>query len=101
MGMWNAEVMRLNSFTRLIAKNILGGRVFGAANWKEAVRYMEASAAADPERIVHHLDLGGVYRDSGDKAKARSELEAVLRLAATDYNDPEYKREARAQLASL
>lgn len=101
MGMWNAEVMRLNSFTRLIAKNILGGGVFGAASWKEAVRYMEASVAADPDRIVHHLDLGGVYRDSGEKARARSELEAVLRLPVTDYNDPEYKREARAQLASL
>ena len=33
MGMWNAEVMRLNTFSRAVAKNVLGGRVFGAASW--------------------------------------------------------------------
>ncbi|MDQ6769678.1 MAG: hypothetical protein M3Z54_06795, partial [Gemmatimonadota bacterium] len=35
MGMWNAEVMRLNGFTRMLAKNLLGGKVFGSANWNE------------------------------------------------------------------
>ena len=98
MGMWNAEVMRLNSITRLVAKNVLGGRVFGAASWKEAVRYMEASVASEPDRIVHHLDLGSVYLDTGEKAKARAELEAVIRLPVSDVNDQEYKRQARADL---
>lgn len=101
MGMWNAEVMRLNSITRLIAKNILGGKVFGAASWDEATRYMEASVASDPERIVHHLDLASVYRDRGHKNRARTELEKVLSLSYTDFNDPEYKRQAEAALAAL
>ena len=101
MGMWNAEVMRLNSVTRLIAKNILGGKVFGAASWTEAVRYMEASVASDPERIVHHVDLAGVYENVGEKAKARAELEKALGLKATDFNDGEYKRQAQAALAKL
>lgn len=98
MGMWNAEVMRLNSLTRLVAKNILGGRVFGSASWKEAVRYMEASVAIEPERIVHRIDLGEVYLDVGDKAKAKAEFESVLRLPATDVNDGVYKSQARAAL---
>ena len=96
MGMWNAEVMRLNSFTRMIAKNILGGRVFGTANWTEAVRYMEASVAAEPGRIVHRVDLAEVYDDVGEKAKARAEREAALRLPLTDVNDKYYKEQARA-----
>jgi tetratricopeptide (TPR) repeat protein len=100
MGMWNAEVMRLNTFTRLIAKNVLGGRVFGMASWKEAVRNMEASVASDPERIVHRLDLAEVYRDVGEKAKATAELEAVMRLPATDFNDGVYKSQAKAALSS-
>ncbi|MEO8576204.1 MAG: hypothetical protein ABI556_05880 [Gemmatimonadales bacterium] len=95
MGMWNAEVMRLNSFTRMIAKNILGGRVFGTASWNEAVRYMEASVAAEPDRIVHHVDLADVYDDVGEKAKARAEREAALRLPITDVNDKYYKEQAR------
>ena len=77
MGMWNAEVMRLSGFTRMLAKNLLGGKVFGSANWADAKRYMEASVASEPNRIVHHLDLAGVYRDIGDKARARAEWETV------------------------
>jgi len=98
MGMWNAEVMRLSGFTRMIAKNFLGGKIFGTASWSEAVRYMEASVASEPDRVVHHLDLGYVYRDVHRDAEARREFEKVLSLPATDVNDRSYKEEARAAL---
>jgi tetratricopeptide (TPR) repeat protein len=98
MGMWNAEVMRLNGFTRMIAKNFLGGKIFDSANWAEAKRYMEASVASDPDRIVHHLDLAGVYRDTGDQAKARAEYQTVMKLPNADYNDRHYKAQADAAL---
>ena len=98
MGMWNAEVMRLNGFTRLIAKNFLGGQIFNSASWDEARRYMEASVAAEPDRIVHHIDLAGVYRDMGDKARARAEWQTVMKMPNRDYNDRYYKAEADAGL---
>jgi len=98
MGMWNAEVMRLNGFTRMLAKNFLGGQIFDSANWSEAKRYMEESVAAEPDRIVHHIDLAGVYRDTGDKAKARAEWQAAMKLPNEDYNDRHYKAEADAGL---
>jgi len=98
MGMWNAEVMRLSGFSRMIAKNFLGGKVFGSASWNEAVRYMEASVAAEPDRVVHHLDMGYVYRDVHRDADARREFEAVVRLPATDVNDRSYKEEARSAM---
>ena len=101
MGMWNAEVMRLSGFTRMMAKNFLGGKVFGSASWAEAKRYMEASVASEPDRIVHRLDLAGVYRDMGDKAKARSEYEAVMKMPTRDFNDRHYKGEAEAALRRL
>ncbi|HEY1953738.1 MAG TPA: hypothetical protein VGG76_13120 [Gemmatimonadaceae bacterium] len=98
MGMWNAEVMRLNGFTRMLAKNFLGGKVFDSANWADARRYMEESVANDPNRIVHHIDLAGVYRDMGEKDKARAEWQTVMKLPNTDYNDRRYKGEADAGL---
>ncbi|HET7457998.1 MAG TPA: hypothetical protein VFJ74_10100 [Gemmatimonadaceae bacterium] len=101
MGVWNAEVMRLNGFSRMMAKNFLGGQVFGAASWKNAVRYMEESVAADPQGIIHHLDMGKIYRDVGDKAKARKQFELVEQLPATQANDAMYKRDAQKQLTSL
>jgi tetratricopeptide (TPR) repeat protein len=96
MGMWNAEVMRLNGFTRMLAKNVLGGQVFGSANWADARRYMEESVANEPDRIVHHLHLAGIYKDIGEKAKARAEYEAVMKLPNRDFNDRHYKAEADA-----
>jgi tetratricopeptide (TPR) repeat protein len=101
MGVWNAEIMRLNSFVRLIAKSILGGRVFGEASWKEAARYMEAAVAAEPQRVVHRLDMGEVYRDMGQKDKAREQFETGLRLPSTDFNDPRFKADIKADLDRL
>lgn len=101
MGVWNAEVMRLNGFSRMMARNFLGGQVFGAASWKNAVRYMEESVAAEPQGITHHLDMGKIYRDVGDKAKARQQFELIASLPAVEANDAMYKRDAAQQLKSL
>ena len=101
MGVWNAEIMRLSGLVRLVAKSFLGGKVFGEASWKEAVRYMEAAVAAEPERVVHRLDMGEIYRDSGDKAKARTAFQKGLELPSRDYNDNRFKSEIRSDLDRL
>ena len=101
MGVWNAEVMRLNGFSRMLAKNLLGGKVFGSASWKEAQRFMEESVAVEPERIVHRIDLAEIYRDVGNKEKAKAEFETALRLPIADYNDRRYKAQAEKGLKAL
>lgn len=101
LGMWNAEVMRLNGVERFFAKNVLGGKVFGQANWKDAVTNLEKAVAVDPERLTHHLDLGMIYLDLGEKAKARAQFEHVVRGKQTDVNDPGYKRQAEAALRKI
>jgi len=101
MGVWNAEVMRLNGFERMVARTFLGGKVFGSASWADAVRYMEEAVAVDPGRLTHHLDLARIYRDRGEKAKAREHYEAVLRGPATEVNDGKYKREADRELSAI
>ena len=101
MGVWNAEVMRINGVSRFLAKNVLGGRVFGEASWDNAVSYMERAVAVDPDRIVHRLDLAKIYADLGDKAKARAQLELVVRGRQIDFSDPAYQREAQALLNKM
>ena len=101
MGMWNAEVMRLNSFTRMIAKNFLGGQIFGSASWNEAIRYMQTAVDADPTRIVHRTDLAQMYVDLKQPDKARLQAETALKLPSTDVNDDSYKAEAKRILAGL
>lgn len=101
LGMWNAEVMRLNGFEKFFAKRFLGGRIFDSASWNDAVRYMERAVRVDPARLSHKLDLGLIYRDIGEKAKARAQLEAVVSGARTDINDPLYKRQAQRALERM
>jgi tetratricopeptide (TPR) repeat protein len=101
IGMWNAEVMRLNGVERFFAKNFLGGKVFGQASWKDAVSYMERAVEVDPERLTHHLDLAKVYVDVKETAKAREQFQFVVDGKQTDVNDPVYKREAAAAIAKL
>lgn len=101
MGMWNATVMRLNGFTRMMARNFLGGKVFDEASWPHARQSLEQAVNSDPRRIVHRLDLAGVYADMGMKAQARTQLEAVINGELIDYNDPHYKAEAAAALKEL
>jgi tetratricopeptide (TPR) repeat protein len=101
LGVWNAEVMRLNGFERFFARTVLGGKTFGEANWKDAVANLEQAVALDPERLAHHLDLGKIYADVGEKEKARAQFEFVVNGKRTDVNDPQYKREAEAALRKL
>jgi tetratricopeptide (TPR) repeat protein len=101
LGVWNAEVMRLNSFARFAARNFLGGKVFEQASWPEAVRYMEAAVAADPGRITHRSDLAQILSDAGDKPKARASCEAVARMPSVEFNDARYKRDCVRLLERL
>lgn len=101
MGMWHANIMRLSGVTRFVAKNILGGKTFDEANWKDAAAFLERSAAIEPDRIVHHLDLGDVYKDRGEKAKAREQYQLALRLKPLEYNDKTYQQQADKALKEL
>ena len=101
MGMWNYNVMRLSGMSRFMAKTFLGGKVFDSANWEEAQRYMEESVAAEPNRLVHKLDLARVYAARGDKERARAQFEATIRGTATDFNDRHFQRQASEELAEV
>jgi tetratricopeptide (TPR) repeat protein len=101
MGVWNAEIMRLNGFSRAIARRFLGASIFDAANWNDAQKYLEGAVAADSTRIVHRLDLAAVYADRDQRAKAIEQYEWIARAPVTDYNDPSYKTDAMRRLTAL
>jgi len=102
LGMWHAEVMRVNGFARAFARAFLGAQVFGLANWDDAQRLLEASVRHDPlQRIVHHLDLAGIYADRGMKDRARREYEWIAAAPVRDINDDLYQRQAAERLKRL
>jgi tetratricopeptide (TPR) repeat protein len=101
MGKWNYEVLRLSGITRFMAKTFLGGKVFDSANWDDAQRFMEESTAADPGRLIHHLDLARVYAARNNKEKAREQYEIVIKGTPTEYNDRKYQSEAAEEIKDV
>ena len=101
MGVWNAEVMRLNGFSRFMAKNVLGGKVFGEASWDNAIKYMELAVAQQPTVITHRLDLAEIYIDRKMKDKAREQLQWIANAPIVELNDKHYKSAAAEMLAKL
>ena len=101
LGVWNAEIMRLNSFTRFAARNLMGGRVFDQASWAEATRYMEQAVATDPRRIAHRLDLAKIYAETRQHPKAIATCSEAVRLPLFEFNDARYRRECEQLIVSL
>ncbi len=90
-GRWNGEIRRFSGFTRFFARQFLGASIFGQASWEGAVTNLERAVEIDPRRIVHRLDLAGVYVDRKRYDDARRPLEAIDPLPIHDFNDPPYK----------
>lgn len=101
MGRWHANIMRLSGVSRFIARNLLGGKIFSEANWRDATAYLERAAALEPDRVVHKLELASVYADNGNKAKARETYQAALQLKPVEYNDKRYLEQAQRELDEL
>jgi tetratricopeptide (TPR) repeat protein len=101
MGMWNYNVRRLSGITRFMAKTFLGGKVFDSASWDDAQRYMEESVAAEPNRLVHHLDLARVYEARDNKEKAREQYDLTVRGTRTEFNDRHFQAEAAEEVKKL
>jgi tetratricopeptide (TPR) repeat protein len=101
LASWNAEIMRVNGLERIFAEHFLGAKVFNEASWDRAQQLMEEAVRLDPDRLVHHLDLGAIYADRGEKAKARAQFEFILRAPVREFNDPLYKTKAADRLKQL
>lgn len=101
MGRWNYEILRLNGLVRMLARTLLGGGVFGEANWDAAQSYLEQATALEPNRLVHHLDLARVYAARDNKPKAREQYDAVIKGQPTEFNDRRYQDEARREIEDV
>lgn len=101
LGRWHYEIMKLSGVERFVAKNILGGRVFGQANWGEARRELERAVALDPTRIYHRLDFARILLARKENVLAEGELRQVDNLSDRVAADSTYRRQATELLARI
>jgi tetratricopeptide (TPR) repeat protein len=101
LGMWNAEIMRLSGLSRTFARAFLGADALSLASWDEAQRLLESAVQQEPRRIIHRLDLAGIYTDRGDTARARELYVWIASAPVVDPNDDVYKRQAAERVKRL
>jgi len=100
LGMWHAEVRRLNTFERLGA-GALGADDFGDATWDAAVSHLERATRLAPGALVHGVELARVYLDIDQREAALAELRRVVALEAVEPSDELLRSEAHGLLADL
>ena len=101
LGRLHAGVRRMSGMTRWIATNLLGGRTLGLATWESAEENLAYAEAQAPDVPDHHLQLALLFRDTGRRDLAATELQHTLALPAATARDAAAQAEARRVWASL
>lgn len=99
LGRWNYELANFNTALRFLAEAIYGK--FPDASNERAAECFEKAIAIQPDRVIHHVELGRTYAALGWKQKALAELKIGLRLPSREKEDNESKDRARKALAAL
>ncbi|MGM0568495.1 MAG: tetratricopeptide repeat protein [Elusimicrobiota bacterium] len=99
LAIWNYEVSNLSWVQRAGAKILYGG--LPDASLEKAVEYMQKAIEIAPEFIVHHLELGKIYKEKGEYEPAAAAFRKCMELPPVGEHDGEYKREAEELYKSI
>lgn len=99
LGRWNFELANFNAALRFLAEAIYGK--FPDASNARARECFEKAIAIQPDRVIHHVELGRTYAALGQKREALAELKKGLSLPSREKDDNESKERARKAIAAL
>ena len=99
LGRWNYELANFNAALRFLTAAIYGK--FPAASNERAAECFENAVAIEPDRAIHHVELGRTYAALGQKRAALTELKKGLSLPSREKEDNESKDRARKALRAL
>jgi tetratricopeptide (TPR) repeat protein len=99
LGRWNYELANFNAALRFLAEAIYGK--FPDASNERAAECFEKAVAFEPDRVIHHVELGRTYAALGRKPEALAELKKGLSLPSREKDDNESKDRARKAIAAL
>lgn len=97
-GRWNREVADLNFIERTVVRTVYGG--LPDASFKQSVQDFKRAIDLEDVRF-HHLELAKTYLKMERPADARTHLQRVLELPATEPFDQQYRQEAQELLDEM
>lgn len=99
LGKWHRVVASVSSVKRSLS-GIIYEKLPPASN-ADAVNCLQKAIALNPNRLMHHVELGRTYAQMGQTQEARRCLEKGLSMPNHDKDDPDAKAHAREALQSL
>lgn len=99
LGRWHQALAGMNPITRGLAR-LIYGRLPEATN-EEAVDCFQKAIALNPNRLIHHIELGRTYAQMGRSEEAREFISRGLLMPSTEKDDPETKVRGRQAFARL
>lgn len=99
LGRWHQAMAGMSGLTRGIAQLVYGE--LPAASNEEAVKCFEKALALNPQRLIHHVELGRTYAQMGRTEDAKKAINRGLSMPNREKDDPETKQRGRATLQEL
>lgn len=99
LGRWNRVLADVSGLKRALAGAIYGNLPKGSN--EEAARCLQKAIDLNPNRPMHHVELGRVYAQMGRDDDARRLIDKGLGMPNVDKDDYETKARGRETLAHL
>ena len=99
LGRWNRVLAAINPLKRLLAGALYGN--LPVTTNEEAEKCLLKAIAINPNRLMHHIELGRVYWAMGRKEEARKFIEKGLSMPNKEKDDPEMKTIGQELLKNL
>jgi tetratricopeptide (TPR) repeat protein len=99
LGRWNRVLADVNPVKRALAKALYGG--LPVTTNEAAEKCLLKAIEINPNRCIHHIELGRIYAQMGRKEEARKCIEEGLAMPNKEKDDPEMKEIGRQLLEKL
>jgi len=99
LGRWHQAMAGMSGLTKGIAELVYGS--LPAASNEEAVKCFEKAITNNPNRLLHHIELGRTYAQMGKTAEAKAAISKGLAMPNKEQDDTETKRRGRETLKEL
>jgi tetratricopeptide (TPR) repeat protein len=99
LGRWCQGYAELTGVRRMMGQMLYGK--LPSPTESDAAKCFEKAIAANPNRLMHYIELGRTYAKMGRTAEARRLIQKGLSMPSVEKEDPEVKQRGRETLAAL
>jgi tetratricopeptide (TPR) repeat protein len=99
LGRWHQGLANVNVVVQGLIR-LIYGELPPASN-DDAVRCFNKAIALNPDRLIHHIELGRTFALMGKTSEAKASIQKGLAMPNREKDDPDTKKRGRATLEKI